>query len=363
MIEINILLVEDNEQDQQLCLNAAEDFSDDYQCKINIFVCKNVTESNASLSQSVYDGAIIDMRLEDVGNEGNQVIQEIRENFRRIPVSIMTGTPDVADTSGYPLINIYRKGETEYRDIILEIYNIYQTGITKIMGGKGEIDRSLSEIFIKYLLPQRDSWIEYGNQDHERTEKALLRHTLNHLVLLLDNEIDKCYPEEMYIYPPVSKYISPGHIIKKRKTNVFYIIMNPACDLAERHDGNCNTDRALLVEIQKLNDILPKEFFGSFSKSKQKELEQIYKNTKSGYYHWLPKVNFFDGGVINFRRITTCTKNELICDFDSSIAQVSPAFLKDMVSRFSSYYARQGQPDIDHDKMKTIIIPQKVEVS
>lgn len=119
MIEINILLVEDNEQEQQLCLNVTEDFSDDYQCKINVFFCKNVTESNASLSQSVYDGAIIDMRLEDVGNEGNQVIQEIRENFRRIPVSIMTGTPDVVDTSGYPLINTYKKGEAEYRDIIL----------------------------------------------------------------------------------------------------------------------------------------------------------------------------------------------------------------------------------------------------
>lgn len=139
--------------------------------------------------------------------------------------------------------------------------------------------------------------------------------------------------------------------------------MNPACDLAERHDGNCNTDRALLFEIQKINNILPKGFFDIFSKSKQKELEQIYKNTKSGYYHWLPKVHFFDGGVINFRRIKTCTENELICDFDSSITQVSPAFLKDMVSRFSSYYARQGQPDIDHDKMKTIITSQKVEAS
>ena len=32
--------------------------------------------------------------------------------------------------------------------------------------------------------------------------------------------------------------------------------MSPACDLAEREGGKCNTDRALLVEIQILDELL-----------------------------------------------------------------------------------------------------------
>ena len=34
----------------------------------------------------------------------------------------------------------------------------------------------------------------------------------------------------------------------------------------------------------------------------------------------------------------------------SSKIQISPSFVKDIVARFSSYYARQGQPNIDFTK-------------
>ena len=30
---------------------------------------------------------------------------------------------------------------------------------------------------------------------------------------------------------------------------------------------------------------------------------------------------------------------------------ISPPFVKDIVARFSSYYARQGQPNIDFNKL------------
>ncbi|MEM8452862.1 response regulator, partial [Morganella morganii] len=72
-------------------------------------------------------------------------------------------------------------------------------------------------------------------------------------------------------------------------------------------------------------------------------------NNKTGYYHWLPKVDFFPGGTINFRRVSTYSECELDTDFHKSNLQISPSFIKDIVSRFSSYYARQGQPDIEYD--------------
>lgn len=350
---MNLLLVEDNEQDQQSCNNAVNDFKEDNQCQINIKVCVGVEDALKALNESYYDGAIIDMRLAEQGNEGNQVIEQIRDNFRRIPVVIMTGTPDVAEMEGFPLIGKYVKGsEIGYSDVIKELWGIYRTGLTRIMGGRGEIEQKLSQIFIENLLPQRKSWIEYGKEDHEKSEKAFLRHALNHLIQILDGDVDKCYPEEMYIYPPVSTRINTGCIVKSKNSDNFYVVMNPACDLAERDNGGCNTDRALLVEIKMLKDIFPDFDWRNLSRSNNKELEKVYKNNKSGYYHWLPKVDFFDGGVLNFREISTYTEDELGRNFEEPMLQISPAFVKDMVSRFSSYYARQGQPDIDYEKIQ-----------
>ncbi|WP_336228051.1 hypothetical protein [Enterobacter kobei] len=356
MNNIDLLLVEDAKQDQESCIHAAEDYQEDHGCTINIKVCSNVEEALSALSESHFDGAIIDMRLAGHGNEGNDVIDRIKDTFRRIPVAIMTGTPDAAKTEGFPLINVYKKGEVLYSEIIEEIYKIYKTGLTKIMGGKGEIEKNLSKIFITNLLPQRERWAEYGSADHVRTEKALLRHTLNHLIQLLDGDVDKCYPEEMYIWPPISTKINTGGIVKSRGSNEFYIILNPACDLAERSNGGCNTDRALLARIDSEDDFLEGELIKRKVKNPQiqslndKDKESALKfarQHKTFYYHWLPKTYFFEGGFVNFRKISTYTQEEFDSDFENPSCQISHPFLKDIVSRFSSYYARQGQPDIE----------------
>ncbi|HCM62624.1 MAG TPA: response regulator [Morganella sp. (in: Bacteria)] len=346
---MKILFVEDNQQDQELCFNAVDDFNEDNNCNVVIDCCSNVETALIKLSESYYDGAIIDMKLANEGNEGNEVIDEIKRTFRRIPVAIMTGTPDVISPEDFPLVEIYKKGESEYRSIISELYMIYKTGLTKIMGGKGEIEKKLGEIFINNILPQRSSWMGYAKKDSVKTEKALLRYTLNHLVQLLDNDVETCYPEEMYIYPLISPSISIGCILQKKNNNCYYVIMNPACDLAVRPNGNCNTDRALLVEIQSIKDVFTDFNWSDLSASNKKELNKLYKNNKTGYYHWLPKVDFFPGGTINFRRVSTYSECELDTDFHKSNLQISPSFIKDIVSRFSSYYARQGQPDIEYD--------------
>ncbi|CAI1036160.1 Uncharacterised protein [Serratia quinivorans] len=364
MTEINLLLVEDAKQDQQSCQNAANDFQEDNNCKINIKVCSNVNDAFIALNESYYDGAIIDMRLAGQGDEGNQVINRIKDTFRRIPVVIMTGTPDAAETEGFPLVDIYKKGEKPYSEIITELCGIYKTGLTKIMGGRGEIEKSLSQIFVNNLLPQRKNWAIYGEEDNKTTEKALLRHALNHLIQLLDGDVDKCYPEEMYIWPPVSSRINTGSIVKSKNSDNFYIVMNPACDLAERNNGGCNTDRALLAKIDSEAEFLSDELIKRklknpglnelARKDKVSSINFIRKH-KTAYYHWLPKTEFFKGGFINFRKIATHTQQEFEQTFENPSVQISSPFLKDIVSRFSSYYARQGQPDIDHEKVEIVV--------
>mgnify|MGYP003691582633 CR=1 FL=1 len=351
MTEFSLLIVDDEAQDRQNCRNAVKDYNLEYGTKIHLVECASVQEAITALNGSYFDGAIIDMRLADNGDEGNQVLHQIRDHLKRIPIAVVTGTPDAVDGIDVPIIDVYIKGETPYADVVKTLLDIYSTGLTKIMGGRGIIEQCLTEIFVNNLL-RRESmpkWISYGQGNSERTEQALLRHVVNHLMHHLDDGVNKSYPEEFYIYPPVSKALRTGCLVRHKESGTYYIVMNPACDLEIRSEGSCNTDRALLVEIENVNDIFPTFNWTELSKSNKAELTKVYRNTKSLYFHWLPSTGFFSGGVANFRNISTYTEDELKAAFGEPEIQVSHAFLKDIVSRFSSYYARQGQPDIDHE--------------
>ena len=387
MNNMKLILIEDHDQEVQSCKNAVEYFNKDNKKKkwcIQLETHANIEDASKALESSYFDGAIIDMKLDDSGNEGNQALDVIRQHLKRIPVAIYTGTPDGADVTDIPLIGLFKKADTTYDELIYKFWDIYKTGLTKIMGGKGQIEQSLSQIFIKYLLPkispeptisEKSNWVSYAEEDPDNTEKALLRYTLNHLIHELYKSSENCYPDEMYIHLPNLEQdqvkVDTGCILKNKDNNKFYIVLSPACDLAEREGGECNTDRALLVEIQMLEDILSDDYFISnchggkklkkrylksnpespkeyLLKQQDNDLIKYQRNTKNLYYCWLPKTSCFNNGaVINFRRVSTYSQEELDESFNSPVIQVSSPFLKDIISRFSSYYARQGQPDIN----------------
>ena len=393
MNNMKLILIEDNDEEVQSCTHAVNDFNDDHKGKgwcIQLEPHTNIKSASKALESSYFDGAIIDMNLADSGDEGNQALDVIRQHLKRIPVAIYTGTPNVADNSDdIPLIDVFKKGDATYEQLIYKFWDIYNTGLTKIMGGKGLIEQSLSQIFIKHLLPrispakispeptvsEKSNWVYYAEEDPDNTEKALLRHTLNHLIHELYKSSENCYPEEMYIHLPNLEQdqvkVDTGCILQNKDNNKFYIVLSPACDLAEREGGVCNTDRALLVEIQMLEDILSDDYFISnchdgkklkkrylksnsespreyLSKQQDNDLIKYQRNTKNLYYCWLPKTSCFNNGaVINFRRVSTYSQEELDKSFNSPVIQVTSPFLKDIISRFSSYYARQGQPDIN----------------
>ncbi len=212
MNNMTLILIEDNDEETESCENAVNDFNDDHEDKgwhIRLETHTNIETASKALESSYFDGAIIDMKLADSGNEGNQALDVIRQHLKRIPVAIYTGTPDVADETDIPSIGLFKKADITYAELIYKFWDIYKTGLTKIMGGKGHIEQSLSQIFIKHLLPEistksptseKSNWVSYAEEDSDDTEKALLRHTLNHLIHELYKSSEHCYPDEMYIH-------------------------------------------------------------------------------------------------------------------------------------------------------------------
>lgn len=351
MNAFKLLVVEDNEQDLRVCKDSVNRYKDEKKREFVMVECKSLAEAVDKLDNS-FDGAIIDLKLDKQGNEGNLVIQQIKESYLRIPIAILTGTPDTADRD-ITYIGVFKKGEIEYTKLFDLFWGVYNTGLTRIMGGRGIIEQTLNAVFLKNILVQKEKWVAYGDIDTNRTERALLRHTLNHLLQFLDTDEDKFFPEEVYIYPvyPPFDYLRTGSIIKKKKESSFFVVMNPSCDLAKRKGGGFKTDRILLIEIESYKIVVDKAIDGVKKDKKEDKIKAILGNNYTLYYHWLPDTNFFDGGFLNFRKLTTVSKQEFEENYAPPVIQISPFFVKDIVARFSSFYARQGQPDIDYAEM------------
>ena len=354
MNKLRLLIVEDEEQELESFRDDLEDYTHEKNRDIDLVECKTLEEALNTLDNS-FDGAIIDLKLENHrSNEGNQVVEKIRESFFRIPIAIFTGNPGDWNhnlNEKTMLIDVFTKGETGHYELLDKFWEIYNTGLTRIMGGRGLIEQRLAEVSLKNLLPQIDTWISYGAENSTRTEKALLRYTLNHLLQLLEEDGEHCFPEEFYLYPPISEGITTGSIVKEDTNDQPFVVLSPACDLVIRRNGEFKTDRILLVEIESENHIVNAALDGIRRKqSKENRLRDVFNNNYRDYYHWLPQAYSFHGGFLNFRKLRTLDKTGLDEGFETPLIQISPFFVKDIVSRFSSYYARQGQPDIDSEK-------------
>ena len=352
MNELKIMFIEDSEEAQESFIGVVDVFNrknHQHNLKVEYKIATDLVEASNIIDGS-YDGAIIDLKLGDDDEAGNRIVKELYETFTRIPIIFVTAYADLVNE--HPsVITIRRREDGSYHSDLQMFQQIQDTGLTRIIGSRGIIEQQLREVFLKNLLPQRDTWISYGEAyketDPKRTEKALLRYALNHLYQLLEEDNERYFPEEVYLHPPMSDKITTGSIVKVG--NQSFIVLSPACDLVIREDGEYKTDWILLVEIESENDVVISELDGITRKrSKENRLRDVFNNNYKDYHHWLPKTDFFEGGIINFRKLTTFCKGDFDKDFEKPTIQISPFFVKDIVSRFSFYYARQGQPDIDN---------------
>ena len=201
-------------------------------------------------------------------------------------------------------------------------------------------------------LPALDieQWEKYGRLDADRTERALLRHTLNHLIQLVDEDDDLWFPEEFYLCPPPDEKIRTGSLLQEKEGSRRFAVLNPSCDLVIRAKGR-NTDRALLAEVvspQMILDWYDPATLKSQNKERRNNFSDLLKNKGAAHYHCLPETKFYSLGFLNFRYLSSPTFKQVCEKFVTPPrVQISPVFTKDIVARFSSYYARQGQPELD----------------
>jgi CheY-like chemotaxis protein len=181
MENLKILLVEDAEDQQKIFAASVGVFNDKNKdiCVVEYEVANDLSEALRKMNGS-FDGVIADLKLGNDDDGGNTVVSKFGEMLARIPVIFVTGFVDLVED--HPsVIHKRARGDSSYEADILKFKQISDTGLTRIMGGRGKIETALSDVFLKNLLPQIEKWVVYGANDSSRTEKALLRFTLNHL--------------------------------------------------------------------------------------------------------------------------------------------------------------------------------------
>ena len=354
----NFLLIEDSAEDagsfqdtvKRLNIEAEEE-------RYHLEVAKTYEAGLEKISRNL-NGIIVDIKLDDNHN-GNEIIREIVEKFR-VPVAVFTGTPDTDQDTNSP-IQVYKKGEASHEEILQNLCDVSDTGLFNVLGGTGTIERIMTQIFWKNLYPQINIWKEKKIQGIE-TEKVLLRYAVSHIQELIDNEVSAYVTEEMYIMPPISQAIKTGSIFQSIEDGTFCIVLSPPCDLA-KHGEKFKTDRILVCEIEDY-DVVNTGIINKATKMKDKRIgiQNAIKNNSTDYYHCLPRNSLFEGGYINFRKVITYPPEDFLKKYGQPKVKVQEYFVKNILNRFSAYYARQGQPDFNF-KLEADAIISNTEVS
>lgn len=365
---MKILFVEDDSSSISAFETSLSAWNEDHQdCTISAEMCKSYADAVAFLmSGGAFDlvGLIVDLTLADGEGTGNKLIKKLDGMHRRIPVIAFTATPDALECP-YVLARM-KKGENSYEEAFKRFSDAEKIGLTRILGCNGRIDLLLQQIFDVAIMPRFSSWYEYAKcHDATEAENALSRSVVEHLHAALDGDCSQFAPEEFYISKLAqSRYPRPGEVLKMKKDGNYYVVLSPSCDLALRENGKPKTDRFLVCEMERFKQVFEGNK-GCLKKRLKKDgldnnrIEELVRDTEgrlrrnihAHYYHYFPAGALLeDAYLVNFRRLNTYQSEEFQKVFESIGIAVSPCFFRDIQSRFSSYYGRQGQPDIDFPK-------------
>jgi CheY-like chemotaxis protein len=376
-MKMNVLLVEDDPEHISDFEAHRELFSEKKVIDIQHVSCTTDKDAYAALEANNFDAAIIDLNLHGKEDAGLRVVETIHDKYR-IPMIVFSGNAYKTEGKKYVFKSI-NKGRMSYSNVLEELYNIKKTGIMKILGKTGLLESLIDRIFWDNINPQMHRWLEYAQ--NEDTEQHLLRYTISHFQEILRDGVKYFYPEEMYISPPINEEISTGSIVFEVESENYFVVMSPACDI----QSGC--DKLVLAKVIEIKELVADKISGYEDKKASVEAfeakttndERKVNPTKKEYLalknqcgqaknelkdqiksyidnppnrlHFLSSNSIFMNSIIDFQDIKSVAKERMTATNYKKVLSISLPFLKDIQSRFSSYYARQGSPDFDTSKI------------
>lgn len=317
------------------------------------YTANNLDEAYFYIERNKLDTAIVDLRLDREGAEtesGNDAISKLIESFR-LPIFVVTGSPtDLKEEyENHPMIQVITRADVNTSTILEKIAESYHSHYIQFFTRSGFLEKRINELYWNHLSHTSEAWLEVAKTVPE-FDKIISRHTVACLneQLYVDGNIgrfDKYHSGEVYICPPIKQHYHTGDIVQKN--GEYYVIMNPACDIVNKSKVG-KLDFYLLVEI--VNPLELSVVQNKGEEAREGYIQSSIANNQTERYHYLPCFADMQRGVIDFQRIRNIDvgitdKEEYIKQY-KRIASISSPFLKDVIARFSLYYARQGQPNL-----------------
>ena len=376
MNNIDFLLIDDDRNQELLFIEAINEINETTDLNITYKVVKTPESAMIELYQNYFKAIIIDLKLNNDDNaakpdeeiSGNVLLKRIIEK-EIVPIVVITGFPDKVSTDiDKSIVKVLPK-ETNLYDEINALIEKYSDSVFKIFGSRGEINKNIKELFWN-VIPQ---CFTSKNQDisllsKEKQETVIIRYISSWLSnkYMFDDKYINVEPIEMYMFPNPIKQVCTCDIYKKNigeNSCEYYMVLTPSCDLA-----NKKVDEVILCKIKNYDEVQSfKERLEIYNNEQNKEsnkakkakgdLMKWFRNSHSDSlrYHFLPKVKDFTGGFVDFRSILSLEydkeRGEIIDDSYFKIGVITESFKRDIVSRFSSYYHRQGQPEFNCDSV------------
>lgn len=369
MDEIKILLIDDEKEQFDLVKESIDEFNTNKEVGLVIEWARTPEEAMIKLYQDYFSAIIIDLKLKsddvDTPDErlsGNILLNRIIEK-EIIPIAVRTGFPDRVILEVKDSIKIYSK-DNEIYQIIEHLMETYSSSVFKLFGSRGKISKNIKELFWD-IIPQcsslKDEVLE--SLPNEKQETVIIRYISSWFSnkYMFDEKYIDVDPIEMYMFPnPIEQVCTCDiyqHMAAKGE-NSYYLVLTPSCDLANKKVDNVILCKILdFQSIEAFSEVLDK-YNKTKSNSKKSALEKWFRNAQpeSLRYHFLPKVNLFPGGFVDFRSIISLEYDRDIGTIkDSStykkVGVITEGFKRDIISRFSAYYHRQGQPEFNSESV------------
>lgn len=366
MSEIKILILDDDATALQNYQNGIARYNKDGENPASFYpyIADNLELANVHIDRNKLDTAIVDLRLDREDPpmvSGNDAIARLIESFR-LPVFVVTGSPaDLAEEyEDHPMIKVITRSSITTLDLLKEIASLHNSHYIQFFTRNGFLEKKINELYWKHLSHTSEAWLEVAKTHEIEFDKIIARHTvacLNEQLYVNGNigSFDKYHPGEFYICPPIKQHYHTGDILEKDGN--YFVIMNPACDIV--NTGRLNYYLLASVKMLKsIPDLQSKiksdqkyaSFYESLNQQGKTYFDDYKKNKKGERYHYLPCFDSFSDSVIDFQSLQTVpTGEERLDEYIGSyerVASISSPFLKDVVARFSLYYARQGQPNL-----------------
>ncbi len=339
METIKILILDDDISTFE-GLNEAKLLFDHYNFEINYFSTLEHAMSDLT-ENSNYDFAIVDLALSaGQGDEGNIFIDHLISRFNIYPI-VYSGQPEKT-THKTSFLSKLTRGEHNSEDIFNLVIKLFETGITSLLGENGALQKHITYFYwenLSRMYPSPEALIDSGIKAESLT-RLYLNYLHNDLVSSDDGEI-RLHADELYIIPQKESKPVNGSILMFNKQK--FLVVTPRCDIGR-------SDKYQLLKIGSIDSVLIQ--LSQCKPEKQEKVHDKIAQGESEKKHYLPPSTNFEGGYIDFLDVHTY-ETEQLNDF-TLIGKVSNEMMRNITSRFSSFYARQGQPIYNINLMKVL---------